>query len=731
MRLQAAEIRIDADLHLGQHAELITELRQLTGSYPLRERLHGLLMLALYRDGRQGEALAAYQHARRALVGEHGIEPCAWLRELHQQILTGDPALDTPAPARPGVTSAAPAVPRELPARVTNFTGRLAELDTLTRLLGEPGAKAPGTVVISVIGGTAGVGKTALVVHWAHQVAGWFPDGQLYVNLRGYDPGEPMPAADALARFLRALGVPGQDIPAEEDERAALYRSRLSGRRMLVLLDNARSAEQVRPLLPGTPDCAVVVTSRDSLAGLVAREGAARLDLDLLRESEAVSLLRALIGGRVHAEPAAAQALAGQCARLPLALRVAAEMVIARPAARLSDLVRELAGQRRRLNLLDAAGDSRTALRAVFSWSCRHLDASAASTFQLAGLHPGLSLDSYAAAALTGATVERAAGLLEQLARAHLMQPIAPGRYGMHDLLRDYAAEQAADHDAGLGCRQALTRLFDHYLSTAVIAMDTLYPAENPRLAGVSPSGSPLPPVAEPAAARAWLDAHRAALVAAAAYTADHGWPSHASRLATVIFRCGLGAPDAGHVRAQPTAAAARMPETAIRMARPVRARPPRDDSEARKIRRLAGARHAPADWIERAQIVARSWDGLDVAAIAAGIGCHEKTVRRWLHRFNAAGIDGLGNRPGAGRKRRITQAQRSAIIALARSVPPGRLARNGAAQPSAVDEHGPAQWTLDTLTQAAQADGIRAGRSQIRRILLAERVPWRQARGT
>jgi len=195
----------------------------------------------------------------------------------------------------------------------------------------EQAGQTPGTVVISAIGGTAGVGKTALAVHWAHQVAGRFPDGQLYVNLRGYDPGQPMPAADALAGFLRALGVPGQDIPADEDERAARYRSLLAGRRVLVVLDNAGSVEQARPLLPGTEACAAVVTSRDSLAGLIARDGAARLDLDLLPLADAVGLLRALIGGRVDAEPGAAAALAGQCARLPLALRVAAERAAARP----------------------------------------------------------------------------------------------------------------------------------------------------------------------------------------------------------------------------------------------------------------------------------------------------------------------------------------------------------------------------------------------------------------
>ena len=268
-------------------------------------------MLALYRSGRQAEALAAYQHARQVLIGEVGTEPGPELRQLHRQVLSASPALAAPEPALPAKGAGPSVIPRDLPPAAPHFTGRTRELATLTGLLDRPGQVEPGTVVISAIGGTAGVGKTALAVHWAHQVADRFPDGQLYVNLRGYDPDQPVPAADALAGFLQALGVPGADIPVEEAERAARYRSLLSGRRMLVVLDNAGSVEQVRPLLPGSPACAVVVTSRDALAGLVARDGAERLDLDLLPLEEAVGLLGALIGARVEADPAAAETLAG------------------------------------------------------------------------------------------------------------------------------------------------------------------------------------------------------------------------------------------------------------------------------------------------------------------------------------------------------------------------------------------------------------------------------------
>ncbi len=537
LRLDALEIRIDADLHLGRHAEVIAELRQLVVGHPLRERLHGLLMLALYRDGRQGEALAAYVDARRMLVEELGAEPGTGLRELHQQILTAHPAVEPLKPERSADRNPASTVPREVPAAVRHFTGRARELAALTGLLEQAGQAAPGALVISAIGGTPGVGKTALAVHWAHQAARRFPDGQLYVNLRGYDPAQPVTVADALAGFLRSLGVAGLDIPVEEAERAARYRSLLAGRRMLVVLDNAGSAEQVRPLLPGTPACAVVVTSRDALAGLVARDGARRLDLDLLPLEDAVSLLRALIGARVDADPAAAAVLASQCCRLPLALRVAAELAAARPAVPLAELAGELADRQRRLDLLDAGGDPRSAVRAVFSWSCRHLNTDAARVFRHLALHPGPDLDPYAAAALTGTTLAEAGQLLDQLARAYLIQSVGPGRYGMHDLLRAYARELTALHDGEEERRSALTRLFNHYLYTAAAAMDTLYPAERHRRPPIAPPATPVPPVTGLVDARGWLDAERATLVAVTVHTAEDGWPSHATRLAATLSR--------------------------------------------------------------------------------------------------------------------------------------------------------------------------------------------------
>jgi DNA-binding SARP family transcriptional activator/Tfp pilus assembly protein PilF len=548
MRLQALETRIDADLHLGGHADVITELKWLIAADPLREHLHALLMLALYRSGRQAEALAAYAEARRTLVVELGTEPAAELRDLHQRILAGDAALAAPgaeqvnapgpgpAAAPTPVTAPGPGVPQELPGTVGHFTGRARELAALDALSDRAAGQTPAAAVISVICGTAGVGKTALALHWAHRAAARFPDGQLYVNLRGYDPGRPMPASEALARFLRALGIPGQNIPAEEDERAARYRSLLAGRRMLIVLDNASEVEQVRPLLPGTPACMALVTSRDALPGLVARDGAARLNLDLMPLADAVALLRALIGAQVVADPAAAVELATWCARLPLALRIAAERVMTQPAVSLASLASELAGQRQ-LDLLEASGDPRTVIRAVFSWSYRRLDPAAGRAFRLLGLHPGPDFDHYATAALGGITTEEASRVLSVLAGAHLIQPTRPGRYGMHDLLRCYARDLHADQDGEQERHAALTRLFDHYLHAAATAMNVLFPAERYRRPHVPAAVTPAPVITSRAQAQAWLDAERLCLTAAVANTADGGWPSHATRLASTLFR--------------------------------------------------------------------------------------------------------------------------------------------------------------------------------------------------
>jgi len=531
LRLRALETRIDLDLRLGRCAEAIAELWRLTNVHPLRERLYRLLMLALCQDGRYAEALAVYQSARRVLITELGTEPGPDLRRLHQRILTSDPALAGPGPRHAALASVMLSEarggllpPRQLPPAARHFSGRSAELVALRRITDEPaGAGWPAIIAVT---GAAGVGKTALTLRWAHEVAFRFPDGQLHADLRGYDPGSPVPPAEVLARFLRSLGVPGAEIPADQTERAARFRSLLTGQRVLVVLDNARSAEHVRQLLPATPGCAVVVTSRDSLAGLVVRDGAQRLDLDLLPLTDAVHLLRSLIGGRVDADPAAAQTLAVECARLPLALCAAAELAAACPAAPLAELVRQLGDRHQRLDLLDGGGDPRTALRAVFSWSYQHLDGDSARALRLLGLHPGIDIEPYAGAALMGTTVAQARRLLTALARAHLIRPVGPARYAMHDLLRVYAAELAVGCDSDR--QEALRRLLDHYVHIASAAMEIASQTGLSRMSGEPAPAGPMPPVTDPWAARAWLDEQRATLARIAAFAATHGWTAQA-----------------------------------------------------------------------------------------------------------------------------------------------------------------------------------------------------------
>jgi tetratricopeptide (TPR) repeat protein len=434
------------------------------------------------------------------------------------------------AQVRPTAATRTDHIPRQLPPAVAHFVGRGAEIDKLNNLIGTHPAA---TVVISAIAGTAGVGKTALAIHWAHQASDQFPDGQLYVDLRGYDPDRPMPAADALAGFLRTLGVPGQEIPDAMQERARLYRSKLAGRKVLLVLDNARDSEQVRRLLPGDPGCVALVTSRDALAGLVATDGARRLDLDLLSLADAIALLRSLIGPRADEDRAAAAELAALCVRLPLALRIAAEQAVARRTEPLAELVAELAVSR--LDSLDA-GEDRADVRAVFSWSVRQLPEDAAEAFTLLGLQPGGDLDVHAAAALAGTTTAQARKVLGRLHRASLIQASGTGRYGMHDLLRAYARERAAARHSDVSGEQALTRLFDYYLSAVTAAMDVLFPAEAYLRARVPPSAAAVPAMPSEAAARVWLDAERPNLVAVV-QRASHGWTGHATRLAATLFR--------------------------------------------------------------------------------------------------------------------------------------------------------------------------------------------------
>jgi tetratricopeptide (TPR) repeat protein len=436
----------------------------------------------------------------------------------------------------PGDRPAHLVVPQQLPAPVRHFTGRARELAGLTKLLDQSGGTSTDGAPVCTITGPPGAGKTALALHWAHQVAGRFPGGQLYINLRGHDDDDPVSAPHALAAFLRSLGVDSRDIAADDQERAAQYRSLLASRRALVVLDNAYDAKQARPLLPGSAGCFVLVTSRDMLSGLVARNGAERMQLGTMSGQDALALLRALLGVRVDAEPEASAALAGLCCRLPLALRVAAERASVRAAAPLASLVAELADERQRLDLLDAGSDAGTAVRSVFSWSYRHLDPAAARAFRFVGLHPGSDLEPYAAGALTGSTPQQARRLLADLARTHLIRETGADRFSMYDLFRVYARELARTEDGPAG-RDGLTSLLDYYLGASAAAMETLYPAETRRRPCIPRPPSPVAPMADAAAALRWLDSERANIVAAAGYAADHGWPAHATLLSSTLDR--------------------------------------------------------------------------------------------------------------------------------------------------------------------------------------------------
>ena len=442
-------------------------------------------------------------------------------------------AATMPAPAETAGAGGT-VVPRQLPAPVPGFAGRQHELKLLSELLGCPG----GTAVIAAVGGTAGVGKTALAVHWAHQVATEFPDGQLFVNLRGFDPaGTPVTPADAVRVLLEALHVPADRLPVTVEAQLGLYRSLLAGQRVLIVLDNASDEAQVRPLLPGSPTCPVVVTSRNQLTGLAAIEAARPLTLDVLTETEALRLLHQRLGAdRVSSDPGAAARIIKSCARLPLALSIIAARAAMQPDLPLTQIAADLAAHPG-LDAFTAGPDPAADVPAALSWSCRRLDADAACAFRLAGLHPGPDFDRHAVAALTGMRPEQAGHVLGSLTRGSLIQAAGPGRHGMHDLLRGYARELTAAQDTEEERRAALTRLFDYYLYTAATAMDTLYPAESYRRPRIPPPTTPAPVLAGESAARAWLDAERPSLVAIAAHTAEHGWPAHTIGLSATLFR--------------------------------------------------------------------------------------------------------------------------------------------------------------------------------------------------
>ncbi|WP_328836552.1 AfsR/SARP family transcriptional regulator [Streptomyces europaeiscabiei] len=538
----------DAALRAGTPAAVLHLLQEAAADYPLDEPLLARLVLTLAATGREVEALNTYRAARARLADELGIDPGPELREAHAAVVGGaGPATPTASgaesangPAVPPAPRPPTAVPAQLPHDLPTFTGRRAELEQVLALLtdhshinhsGDRGdrdvgddAPPAGTVVISAIGGMAGIGKTTLAVHWAHRVADRFPDGQLYVNLRGFAPsGAVMGAGEAVRVFLDALGVPPERVPHGVDAQAALYRSLLAGRRFLVLLDNARDTEQVRPLLPGTPGCLTVVTSRNQLSGLVSAHGAHTLSLRPLDAEQArVFLERRLGAGRLTGEARAVAEISALCGGLPLALACVAARAAAHPGFSLSAIAAELRAAHGSLDAFSRT-DVSANVGAVFSWSLGAVSAEAARLFPLLALHPGPDFSVSATATLAELPLRRARSLLAELADVHLVGEPVPGRYALHDLLRAHAAELLEEQLPDTGREAATERLYAYYLHTAHATEPLLAPYADPMPPGPLPAGVHAEPLVGHEQALAWLAAEYPVLLGVVGAAARSG----------------------------------------------------------------------------------------------------------------------------------------------------------------------------------------------------------------
>lgn len=526
-KLAAQLYRNDLALSLGRHAELLAELHDEAVEHPLDEYLAGQLMLALYRSGKQAEALEHFRHVRGQLADELGTDPSADLQRLHQQILSAEPSLSLPESSRQTTEKVSSPTPRQLPAPPAQFVGRTDELARLNKTLDAD----TDSVTITAISGTGGVGKTWLALRWAHDNAERFPDGQLYADLRGFDPAaDPLTPAEVIRRFLDAFELPPERIPASPDAQVALYRSLLASRRMLVVLDNARDTEQVLPLLPGNASCPVLVTSRGQLSGLVVRHNVTPVFLDTLSEQEAMSMLARRLGqDRVAAEPAAAAELIEHCARLPLALGIVTARATANPGFSLQALAEELRDAHERLDAL-ATDEPASDVRAVFSWSYQVLSAPAARLFRLLGLLPGHDIALHAAASLAGLDLPATRSSLTELTRTRLLEEHLPGRFRFHDLLRVYAVERAADEDAEER-HAAIYRVLDHYLHTGFAAERHLAPHWEPITLDAPQPGVAVRGISDYAQAMQWFATEDSNVISASELAARTGFDAHAWQL--------------------------------------------------------------------------------------------------------------------------------------------------------------------------------------------------------
>jgi DNA-binding SARP family transcriptional activator len=517
LRLAAVELRVEAGIGCGHAAELVAELRQMIAEYPLRERFWHQLMRVLEHDGRPAEALDAYAQAQKVLAEELGADPGPSLRQLHHRLLNGSPAPPDRPPAggrHPAAAAVAPTVLRQLPGTVQHFVGRTAELATLTGLLHRSGPRAPGMVMISAIDGMPGVGKTTLAVQAGHMVADRFPDRQLFVDLHGHTPGQqPAHPADVLAGLLAADGVDPRYLPAGLERRAAMWRDRMAGQRVLLILDNAASTAQITPLLPGTSSCLVLVTSRRFLGDL---DAAAEVLLDVPPSADARAMFTGL-APRAAGEPAEVAELVAWCGNLPLAIVLLARLFTRHQSWTMTDLIAET-----RARLLTVTAENHT-VAAAFELSYQDLRPGPQRLFRYLGLHPGDAIDAYAAAALAGLPASEAADHLDALHARRLLEEPVPRRYRMHSLIRQYSrslAAQAVGQEAG-EYQQATGRLLDYYQHTAEAADVHLARHARP------PTAVPTPPPAAPSLpgriqAQAWMTIERENLTSCIAYAVAH-----------------------------------------------------------------------------------------------------------------------------------------------------------------------------------------------------------------